>query len=178
MFNVAIVGHGSSLKTNRLGYLIDTHDAVVRIKNGIELSNERPESFGSKTTHVCLAAQVLSSKSDYKKDSALYPEGVERWLYDLQSDDETLAFWMKRYLTMKTGNAGFFSTGTAAVMFACKHLAPLRLSLFGFDAYRHPGAVYTNSFGKVMGPGHSWALERLLIEEMAMKSGTSLIFVE
>ena len=185
---VAIVGHGTSLKVNRLGYLIDAHDYVVRLKKGINLAREFPASYGTRTTHACLAVDVISGITDLASEQALYDK-QEIWLYDNKHSDyngnvvresDLVAKWLARYNTIRESTyfVDFFSTGTASVLFACKRLNVPTITLFGFDAYRHPQTEYQNAFGKTLAVGHDWALERILIEEISRSFGTTLVFVE
>ena len=179
--NAAIVGHGPKLLVNSLGYLIDQHDIVVRLKNGVDLSNENPINFGSKTDFVAASQLILSGEAPIEQYKEISGD-KEFWVFNNREEVEHPPFlsrWVKYYnqvMGILTA-APYFSTGTAAVIMTCEYRSPDNISLFGFDAYLNPSAPYINAFGKVIKKGHLWALERLLIEQVASHYGINIAFI-
>jgi hypothetical protein len=121
---MVIVGHGPSVLCG-LGAVIDSHDVVVRLKQGLT-KNQPPEHFGTRT-------DVISARSHL-----FTKEGVTFWRFP-EWPDPMAQKWLKYYGQFRpTNKRGKPSTGLAAVFCAIEYANPESISLIGFDRLFKP----------------------------------------
>jgi hypothetical protein len=187
--NVVVVGHGPSLKKQRLGKKIDEADFVVRLKNCSMLLAERP-MYGRRTDAMCSSTEVLHYLPKVK--------AAEYWCYPKKGFYNQASLWWLEKRVVPLGSKvivpldvcnlwnGFFrelggrhpnvSTGMAAVIIALDRLKPKKLWLAGFDnvlnprieGYRSTVPTQFND-GGMKDTGHDWATENRMLPYLAAK---------
>ena len=160
---VAIVGHGPSLLKVQRGREIDSHDAVVRIKRCWNLTENYPQIYGSKTTHVIGSLKIadefcrewgkrgvkniwLFEDSRTEGKGFPIPEGAycnaelcKKWrdIYLTLRKPVTLDPHQKHYVfDTEIDHKGHphQSAGSHAILYALELLKPETLTLYGFDS--------------------------------------------
>lgn len=181
--NVCIVGHGPSLKGAKKGKYIDSHDYVVRIKKGQNLTVENPEDYGKRIDAVIASTEVLGCFSGVRAQKWGYPK--YGWYDEVAASDMGVAVplnlcnfwnWQFRNLLPKHPN---YSTGFAAVVIAAHQLRPKVISLGGFDTLLDPKKPFTRitevpRTGSGDFPNHDWEKENALLGKISEAYGVEI----
>ncbi len=185
--SVVVVGHGPSLKKNRLGEKIDACDVVIRLKNCSMLLTEK-RSYGRRTDVMCSSTEALAhlpkvrakeywgypKKGHYNKASVwqlerkVIPDGGKVFI-----PLELCNFWNCFFLELG-GRHSNVSTGMAAAIIALERFKPKILYLAGFDNVMDPtiqgykGTVPTLFNGNgTKDTGHDWETENKMLPFLA-----------
>jgi len=174
--NVAIVGHGPSLKGAERGKQIDSFDKVVRLKGShtVMWTND----YGSKVDALCATTEIMGTF--YKMDAPEYWGYPKNGAFDIRTSAQVMVKLQKPLMIplgfINTWNARFrqtashpcVSTGMAAILISIHRWKPEKIKLFGFDTLLDPSIEFTRNNGiKRSGKGdlpkHDWVKENELL---------------
>ena len=157
-----IVGHGPSLASKNLGREIDSHDFVVRLKYGHELTRINPASYGTRTDAICSTLKTWrpyykirpkikewwgyrnwpGQEKELEKIKLYYTditvrtefEAVDKWLATYRSLADVKVDYKDKWSSYaKEGDEPWCSTGMGAIIIGCASYKPAELVLAGFD---------------------------------------------
>lgn len=188
--NMVIVGHGPSLQGAGKGPVIDSYDAVVRLKRGYKLAQQQPEDYGTridygasteKTAHRYADLPVKEYWAyDYNEPTPERLEALREIFGDrLRMESEAHQHWLSVFRGLSGENKlDHFSTGMGAVITACAAFKPRPLVLAGFDNIlgERPPDDYKNVF-RPEGhkyPPHDWSAEARLLPMVADHYGVAI----
>lgn len=181
------MGHGRSLKGEKLGKKIDSCDKVVRLKGGHKVL--WTDDFGSKVDALCGSTEVMGTFLEMEKMGGIqeywgYPKNGDfdikiamRVLLKLQKPLMIpLAFsnrWRSRFQQMGSSFPNV-STGTAAILFAIHRWKPEIIYLAGFDTVLNPKIKFSRHEDVPRStkdptrpfPPHDWKTENLLLKKL------------
>lgn len=187
MSTAVIVGHGPSLKGERLGEKIDSCDWVIRLKN-CEMLLAEPRHYGRKTDVMCSSTEVMhhlwkiraKEYWGYPKKGFFNKAGV--WNLSRKVEFAPIKvpldlcnFWNQVFREMGASHPNI-STGMAAILIALDELKPRKLFLAGFDkvldptseGYRSTVPTAFNNNGN-SDTGHDWKMERKFLDILCAK---------
>lgn len=166
--NVAIVGHGFSLKKAELGNCIDSHDVVVKINNAATWQN--PDDHGAKTNYLVITRPQLEIAFKFAwLDRWTADIKNQLWVIDNKSADglfeKTLSriyckrpycifkrsdvdYWTTKYLKLEPLQP-LLSSGFLAILVTMHYLRPKTIHGFGFDHLKIGSNEDYQSFGYV-----------------------------
>jgi len=176
--NVAIVGHGKSLKDAGLGSKIDSADKVVRLKGSHTVLWS--DDFGSKTDALCASTEIMGVF--FKMNATEYWAYPKKGFFDESNAMSVVkklqkpvmipfAFintWNARFRQMGAGHPNV-STGMAAILIAIHRWHPKKIVLAGFDTLLDPSLKFDRHedvprSGVGEYPDHDWDKENQLLE--------------
>lgn len=197
---LAIIGHGPSLSRRELGYAINTHDEVMRLKRSWDLAESGIPYFGSKTTCAMGSLNVMAqfvagwhernvkhlygfidtrtwdAPPEAYPDLIVYPELCKEWVEKYRSMRSKMILEdqqeAKGHLSDEYGHL-HFSAGMFAILYAMAKIQPDHLSLFGFDSLLTGHFLWSITRGTAYNeyPDHNWETESRLLKVIADEYG-------
>ena len=197
MDSVAIVGNGPSLLKHEFGADIDSHDVIVRIKDGYIRKDLHSLSLGKRGHIICRSNRshggpienykrwiFVDSRDPLDKDKGLKFGG------DVICDTSLCRIWVERYCALREAydpapnqkRHGLFSdkfghqhpsAGSFSILYAMDKLSPDVLRLYGFEnviSGTHTWSL-TRGEGHPGYPDHNWPAEKRLLEAMCKHYG-------
>lgn len=175
--NIAIIGHGPSMKGQGNGDYIDSFDCVVRMKNCAKTLGT--PDYGNRIDALCLSTEVLGLVDHvnagmfwlYPKtgryDEAVTFDVVARKGAPFMIPLDLMNFWNNKFREMGANHPGV-STGMASIIIAAHYHEPSQITLGGFDTLLDPTKPFTrNDDIPRTGAGvinHDWEMENDLLK--------------
>lgn len=191
--NICIVGHGPSLKGSGKGKQIDSHDFVVRMKKGQQLTSN-PEDYGTKTNCLVASTEVIGTFMQTRGLIYLaypkfgwYSEKVVKDAEEALKAPIIVPLNLCNYWNWKFRNMGGrhnnVSTGTASIIMISAHYQGSEIYLAGFDTLLDPSKPFTRieevprtGFGPF--PDHDWHMENRLLRHIEKEHRVSIQLLE